>query len=148
MTSHSNVPPAGRVRDTRKVLVVEDSEFVHQIYRVAFRRLGPFELVHATNGLEGLRALDAHPDVDLILLDINMPIMDGLAFLEQLRMVPGHRSTFVIVASTEREDGKIRDALARGAQAFLKKPFTLEQLLELLQRVLPLLAARGARWAL
>jgi CheY-like chemotaxis protein len=114
---------------------------------VAFRRLGQFELVHATNGLEGLHTLDSHPDVDLILLDINMPIMDGLAFLEQLRMIPGHRNTFVIVASTEREDGKIRDALTRGAQAFLKKPFTLEQLLELLQRVLPLVPARSARWA-
>jgi two-component system chemotaxis response regulator CheY len=146
MKSRPTTPLIADGHVTRKVLVVEDSEFVHQIYRVAFRRLGQFELLHATNGLEGLRTLDTHPDVDLILLDINMPIMDGLAFLGELRVVPGQRNTFVIVASTEREDGKIREALARGAQAFLKKPFTLEQLLELLQRVLPILPARSARW--
>jgi two-component system, chemotaxis family, chemotaxis protein CheY len=128
--------------DTRQVLVVEDSEFVHQIYRVAFRRLGGWEVLHAHNGLEGLRCLDHARDVSLILLDINMPVLDGLRFLEQLRGMRNHKNTFVVVVSTESEDGRIRDALNLGAQAYLKKPFTLDQILALLNRVTPLLKGR------
>ncbi|MGA9525578.1 MAG: response regulator [Myxococcaceae bacterium] len=128
--------------NTRQVLVVEDSEFVHQIYRVAFRRLGGWEVLHAQNGLEGLRRLDNAPDVSLILLDINMPVLDGLRFLEQLRAMRHHKDTFVIVVSTESEDGRIRDALNMGAQAYLKKPFTLDQIVALLNRVTPLLNQR------
>lgn len=126
----------------RRALVVDDSEFVHHIYRVAFRKIGGWELEHARNGVEGLRALDNVKGVELILLDINMPVLDGLRFLEQLRLMRDHQHTFVLVASTEREDGKLREALSRGAQAFLKKPFTLEQFLELLGRILPRLPPR------
>ncbi len=137
----SNLPsstPTSGGSANRVVLVVEDSEFVHQIYRVAFRRIGGWDVVHAQNGLEGLARLDDEArSAQLVLLDVNMPVLDGLRFLEQMRMRPEHKSTFAVVVTTESEDGRIKDALRRGAQAYLKKPFTLEQLLELLARVTP-----------
>lgn len=142
-STSASSPQALPTTPVRRVLVVEDSEFVHQIYRVAFRRLKGWEVLHARNGLEGLRTLDEQPVIDLVLLDINMPVMDGLQFLEQLRLIRSHRSTFVVIVSTEEEDGKIRAAIQRGAQAYLKKPFTLDQLLDLLARIVPLLPARA-----
>lgn len=126
----------------RRVLIVEDSPFVHQIYRVAFRRLGGWELVHSANGEEGLAALEPAP-VDLIVLDINMPVMNGLQFIDRLQARPRDRNTHVLVATTEGDDGSLREALARGAKSYLKKPFTLEQLLALITRVVAVLPPRA-----
>lgn len=125
----------------RKVLIVEDSEFVHQIYRVAFRKIGGFTLAHSYNGVEGLAALDRDGTADLILLDLNMPVMDGVTFLDELRKRKRDWGTHVLVASTEDRDGMIREALIRGAQSFIKKPFTLDQLVQLLDRIVPTLPA-------
>jgi len=123
----------------RKVLVVEDSEFVHQIYRVAFRKLGGFTLAHSYNGVEGLAALERDGTVDLIVLDLNMPVMDGVTFLDELRKRRRDWGTHVLVASTEDREGMIREALIRGAQSFIKKPFTLDQLVQLLEKIVPTL---------
>lgn len=125
----------------RRILIVEDSEFVHQIYRVAFRKFGGCHLLHASDGLQGLQLLDEGP-VDLIILDLNMPVMDGLAFIRQLKTRPRHAHTHVLVVSTEDRNGKIREAILEGASSFLQKPFNLEQLLELLERVMKTLPER------
>src|SRR5690606_23121393 len=103
-----------------------------------FRRIGGWELVHTNNGQEGLDALQRGP-FDLIIIDLNMPVMGGLEFLERLRRIEAFRNTHVLVASTEGADPQIREAIQRGAQSYLKKPFTLEQILELVQRVIPTL---------
>jgi len=129
---------------SRKILVVDDSEFVHQIFRVAFRKIGNCTLFHAKNGQEGLLELDRSGPVDLIVLDLNMPVMDGLRFLDEMRSRRRDFGTHVLVASTEDRDGMIREALIRGAQSFIKKPFTLEQVVELLNRVIPTLLRRAA----
>lgn len=126
----------------RRVLLIEDSEFVHQLYRVAFRKLGKWEVHHTYNGEEGLRAL---PSVrpDLVIVDIQMPVMGGLEFLDKVALLPREqRPNHCLVASTEGSDDQIRDALKRGAQSFLKKPFTLEQFLELLGRITATLPSR------
>ena len=120
-----------------KILVVEDSEFVRQIYRVAFRKLGGYEVIHANDGLQGLEALGQHERFELAIVDINMPVMNGLAFIDRLRLVPQHRGTRVLVATTESADGKIRDLVARAGITHLRKPFTLERLLEVLKALLP-----------
>lgn len=121
----------------RKILVVEDSEFVRQIYRVAFRKIGGHEVIHANDGAEGVAALALHERFDLAIVDINMPVMNGLAFIERLRALPQHRATKVLVATTESADGKIRDLVTRAGVTHLRKPFTLERLLEVLKALLP-----------
>ena len=84
MHSPMNDPSALGVR---RVLVVEDSEFVHQLYRVAFRRLGSWQVAHAYDGKQGLAAVQAQRP-DLVILDVQMPVMGGLEFLDALARLP------------------------------------------------------------
>jgi two-component system chemotaxis response regulator CheY len=127
------MPPSA---PSRRILVVEDSDFVHQIYRVAFRRLRGWVPTHVNNGAEALEVLD-RVQPDLIIVDINMPVMDGLRFLDAMRTRSGGRKPLVhvLVASTEGRDDQIRDALRRGASSYLKKPFTLDEFLQLFERI-------------
>lgn len=122
---------------SRKVLVVEDSEFVRQIYGVAFRKIGGYDVIHANDGAEGLAALGSYERFELAIVDINMPVMNGLTFIDRLRGVAKHRVTPVLVATTESADGKIRDLVARAGTTHLRKPFTLEKLIEVLKALLP-----------
>ena len=127
---------------TPKILTIDDAEFVQHLYRVSFRKIGGCTLHHAYNGMEALNCLDREGPMDLIILDLNMPIMDGLQFLAEFKKRPDYRATHVLVSSTEDQDGLIRQALENGAQSFIKKPFTLEQFVELLGKVLASLPKR------
>ncbi len=116
------------------ILVVDDSELIHKLQGLVARRLG-LTLSHAYNGLEGL-ALARKKKFRAILLDLNMPVLDGLSFLETLRKEELGEPVPVIVISTESEDEDIRRALERGATAYVKKPFTYEQISAVLERIL------------
>ena len=126
-----------------KVLAIDDAGFVHQIYRSALKKLPGCVHLEARDGQEGLDRLDEQGPVDLIILDLNMPRMDGLQFLAELSKRP-EWGTHVMVCSTEDQEGKIREALRSGAHSFIKKPFTLGQLTALLERVVPTLGG-GAK---
>jgi two-component system, chemotaxis family, chemotaxis protein CheY len=107
----------------KKVLVVDDSELVHKMHVLTFRQYPGCELFHAYQGVEAFDILNAHPDVDLILLDVNMPVMDGLAFLEARRGMGIFLEIPVILISTERTEEDIRRGIEAGATAYLSKPF-------------------------
>jgi len=121
-----------------RTLIVDDSSVMRKIVERALRQAG-LELmtVHeAGSGTEGLDLLRAK-QVDLILSDINMPSMDGLEFLRQLRaqnLAPG---VPVVMITTESSEEHVKHAIVAGAQGYIRKPFTAEQVKE---RVLPLLA--------
>lgn len=106
-------------------MAVDDSKLMLRMYEVMLRGT---PLVLAENGQQALMLLQQHPDVDLVLLDINMPVMNGLEFLATLRRegrVPG---LAVIVISTDGEEAQIERGLAAGAVAYLTKPFDAERL--------------------
>ena len=127
----------------QKILIVEDSELLHRMYDVVFRqhRNNSGVLLHAFNGKEALERLAQHPDVDLILLDINMPIMSGLQFLQYCQAQRVFRGIPVIVISTEgKHDDTIR-ALQAGARGYLTKPFKPVDLHALIDRVFTVPAA-------
>jgi two-component system chemotaxis response regulator CheY len=88
----------------------------------------------AADGVEGLEVLRQH-SVGLILSDINMPNMDGLEFLRQLRQQALAPDVPVVIITTESSEEYVREAIAAGAQAYIRKPFTAEQVKD---RVLPL----------
>ena len=120
-----------------KILIVEDSELLHRMYDVVFRqhRMSSGVLLHALNGKEALDCLAQHPDVDLILLDINMPVMSGLQFLQYCQSQRVFRDIPVIVISTEgKHDDTVR-ALRAGARGYLTKPFKPQDLHALIDRV-------------
>jgi two-component system, chemotaxis family, chemotaxis protein CheY len=116
---------------TRKVLVVEDSRLIHKMYEVMLR---PCMLIAAHDGREGLARLEENPDVDAIILDINMPHMTGLQFLGQVKTKPELARIPVIIVSTEGKEEGVARGLQAGAVAYLKKPFQREDLLKIIGR--------------
>jgi two-component system chemotaxis response regulator CheY len=95
-------------------------------------------VVHeACSGTEGLEVLKSK-QVDLILSDINMPSMDGLEFLRQIRLQQLAPGVPVVMITTESSEEHVKAAIQAGAQGYIRKPFTAEQVKE---RVLPLVSA-------
>ena len=111
----------------RKVLVVDDSKLMHKMYEVMLRQ---YPLVYAMDGRQALDRLQEHADIDLVLLDINMPNMNGLEFLAQIRNNGAHQDLPVIIISTEGRDEDTQRGLEAGATAYIKKPFHSEDILE------------------
>lgn len=112
------------------VLIVDDSVSARSILRQMVRKMR-HETIEAANGKEALAQLETHPDVGLILLDWNMPEMDGMELLDAIREKRGSlRKPLIIVVSTESEREKIMQAVQRGADEYIMKPFTKEILLE------------------
>jgi two-component system chemotaxis response regulator CheY len=119
-----------------RALIVDDSSVMRKIVERALRQAGldPLVVHEAGTGAEGLELLKAK-SVDLILSDINMPTMDGLEFLRQIRgrnLAPG---VPVVMITTESSEEHVKEAIQAGAQGYIRKPFTAEQVKE---RVLPL----------
>ncbi len=109
----------------RKILVVDDSKLLHKMYEVMLRGA---RLVYANDGQEALERLGAHPDVELVLLDINMPRMNGLEFLACVKADARFAKIPVIIVSTEGKEADARRGLAAGAAAYVRKPFGADAL--------------------
>ncbi len=122
-----------------RVLIVDDSSVMRKIVERALRQAGLDSLVvmEAGTGAEGIEVLRGQ-SVELILSDINMPTMDGLEFLRQIRAQELAIGVPVVMITTESSEEHVRQAILAGAQGYIRKPFTAEQVKE---RVLPLLAA-------
>jgi two-component system chemotaxis response regulator CheY len=112
-----------------KALVVDDSRAMRKIIGGALRKLG-YETIEAADGAEALKALEAGPLPDLATVDWNMPVMDGLTFVTQVRANREYRALTLMMVTTEAEHGQIVRALAAGAHEYLIKPFTVESLEE------------------
>src|SRR4051794_3722917 len=113
----------------RQILVVGDEPDLELLVRQRFRRQireGEFEFFFSHNGEEALRALEGRPEIDLVLSDINMPVMDGLTLLGKLRERPGCMRAVVVSAYGDLPN--IRTAMNRGAIDFLMKPIDFEDL--------------------
>ena len=121
----------------KKVLIVEDSLLMHKIYEMALKAYTKFEVEShfASDGHDGFIKLQEHPDFDLILLDVNMPTMSGLEFLRRVRAEPVFENITVVMQSTEDHEEDIQRAMESGAAGYLTKPFTTNQLHELLDSI-------------
>ncbi len=122
-----------------RTLIVDDSSVMRKIVERALRQAGLelLEVHEAGSGVEGLEVLKAQP-VDLILSDINMPTMDGLEFVRQIRTQNLAEGVPVVMITTESSEEHVRQAIQAGARGYIRKPFTAEQVKE---RVLPLVDA-------
>jgi two-component system chemotaxis response regulator CheY len=121
-------------------LIVDSSSVMRKIVERTLRQTGLAitSIFEAESGVEALELLRQHR-VGLILSDINMPNMDGLEFLRQLREQDLAPDVPVVMITTESSEEHVRGAIAAGAQAYIRKPFTAEQVKE---RVLPLVDTR------
>jgi two-component system, chemotaxis family, chemotaxis protein CheY len=125
--------------DEIRALIVDDSSVMRKIVERMLRQAGLAQLVvlEAGSGTEALELLRS-TQVDLILSDINMPSMDGLEFLRQLRAQKLAPKAPVVMITTESSEEHVKQAIQAGAQGYIRKPFTAEQVKE---RVLPLVMA-------
>src|SRR5262249_31389326 len=111
------------------ILVVDDEPDLEVLVTQKFRRQirdGMIRFVFARDGLEALQSLEAGPDVDLVVSDINMPRMDGLSLLQKLQEAEAQKSTIIVSASGDMSN--IRTAMNRGAFDFLTKPIDFADL--------------------
>lgn len=106
-------------------LVVDDSALHHQMYRLIFAK-GPLAgstVYHAMNGRDGYALLAAHPEITVVLLDLNMPEMNGLEFLARRQTENLHRHVPVVLVTTESTPEDEARGRAAGAWDYLRKPF-------------------------
>jgi two-component system chemotaxis response regulator CheY len=119
-----------------RALIVDDSSVMRKIVERSLRQAGlDLTVMEAGNGAEALGLLDGNI-VDLILSDINMPIMDGLEFVRQVQTVDKLRNIPVVMITTEGSESNVVQALSLGAKGYIRKPFTPDQVKE---HVLPVL---------
>jgi len=118
-------------------LIVDDSSVMRKIVERSLRQAGIdlSEVKEASNGAEALSVV-TQGGVDLILCDINMPVMDGLEFLRQLQAVESAKSVPVVMITTEGNESHVVQALSVGARGYIRKPFTPDQVK---QHVIPVL---------
>jgi two-component system chemotaxis response regulator CheY len=110
-----------------RALVIDDSRAVRLVIG-GFLREMQIEVAEAANGEEGLLRLRELPDVQLVLVDWNMPVLDGLEFIRAVRADRAYDSVRVVMVTTETESEQVARALAAGANEYVMKPFTREVL--------------------
>ncbi len=119
----------------RKVLIVDDSVSMRQMVSFTLRR-GGYEVVEAEHGQDALNKL-AVATVDLIITDLNMPVMDGITLIQNVRKQPAMRNKPILMLTTEGLGTKKDQGRAAGATGWIVKPFDPEKLLQTLAKVLP-----------
>jgi two-component system chemotaxis response regulator CheY len=112
---------------TKTIMVVDDSASLRQIVKIALTGAG-YEVLEACDGRDALDKLDGRK-VHLIISDVNMPNMDGITFVINLKQHPNYQFTPVVMLTTESEAEKMRQGKAAGAKAWVVKPFQPEQML-------------------
>jgi len=127
-------------------LVVDDSKLHHQMYKLTFSRgtLAGSTLYHAENGREGYALLAAHPELTLVLLDLNMPEMNGLEVLARRRAEGLHPHIPVVLVTTEGTEEDEARGREAGAWDYLRKPFQPADVERLVARALAQAQARSA----
>jgi two-component system, chemotaxis family, chemotaxis protein CheY len=127
--------------DSIRALIVDDSSVMRKIVERSLRQAGLSitQVLEANNGAEALSTVQNNK-VDLILCDINMPVMDGLEFVKQLAGVENAKGVPVVMITTEGSEGHVVQALSAGARGYLRKPFTADQVKE---HVIPVLAGKS-----
>lgn len=119
----------------RKILVVDDSTLIRQMYEVFLSRYRGVKLLQAADGAEALETLARDPEIDLVLLDINMPVMNGLELLARLKHQAVLERVPVVVITTDGAQLDAERCLAMGARAHLAKPFKTPSLYAVIERV-------------
>jgi two-component system chemotaxis response regulator CheY len=127
---------SGTPRESRYTcLLVEDSPMMRQLLSFALARVKGLSVVEVDDGVDGLKKLAAGR-FDLIVTDINMPIMDGLKLVQRARLDPKHKDTPIIVVTTESNVEDRQRAMDLGANAYITKPIQAPQVIATVRELL------------
>lgn len=118
-----------------RFLVVEDSPTMRQLITFSLKRIPNSKIIEASDGVDALKKLKDEK-FDLILSDINMPLMDGLKLVSMIRSNPAYQSIPIIIVTTEGSENDREKGLALGANAYLSKPIQTNELLKVVKSLL------------
>ena len=116
-------------------LVVEDSPTMRQLITFALKRIPGSKVVEANDGIDALKKLSTQK-FDIILTDINMPIMDGLKLVSMVRNDPVHKAIPIVIITTEGADEDRKRGLSLGANAYIAKPIQTADLLSVVNQII------------
>jgi len=119
----------------RRVLIVDDAVSMRQMVSFTLRQ-GGYEVIEAEHGQDALNKLQGIM-VDLILTDLNMPVMDGITLIQNVRKIPAMKNKPILMLTTEGLASKKEQGKAAGATGWIVKPFDPDKLLQTLAKVLP-----------
>ena len=119
----------------RPVMIVDDSLTMRQMVAYTLAEAG-FSVLEATDGRDALDRSEGKR-VDLVITDLNMPRMDGISLIRELRARPAFKHTPILMLTTESQDTKKQEGRAAGATGWIVKPFNPERLLQVIRKVLP-----------
>lgn len=118
---------------TKTIMIVDDSASMRQVVAIALKGAG-YTVLEGSDGRDALTKLTGQK-VHLIISDVNMPNMDGITFLKEVKQLPAYKFTPILMLTTESEEGKKREGQAAGARAWMVKPFKADQLLAAVQKL-------------
>lgn len=116
----------------KTILIADDSASMRQLISFALKDAG-YDVIAAVDGKDALGKLNGSK-VDMIFTDLNMPNMDGIQFIRELRATPANKFTPVVMLTTESQEAKKQEGKLAGASGWLVKPFTPEKLIELIKK--------------
>lgn len=116
-----------------RALLVDDSKTARTLLKRIFNELGSWEIVEAENGQDALDKLVGADAIDLVCIDWNMPVMNGLDFLKIVRKIPEFSDAWFMMVTSETEMDNISKAMVSGAHEYVMKPYTKEVILAKLE---------------
>ena len=119
---------------SKTVMVIDDSGSFRTVVKLALQKAG-YTVMEAGDGKEALAKLDGSVKVNLIVSDVNMPNMDGLSFLKQVKTQAAYKFVLVITPTTESQEAKKAEGRAAGAKAWITKPFQPSQLVDAVNKL-------------
>ncbi len=120
----------------KTVLVVDDSVSMRQMVAFTLKEAG-FEVIEAGDGKEAVAKLNDGAKPNLVIADLNMPNMDGIALIKEIRSMGPHKFTPILMLTTESAEAKKKEGQTAGATGWIVKPFNPDQLLQVINKVLP-----------
>lgn len=118
----------------KTVLVVDDSASIRQVVSITLKGAG-YDVITANDGVDGLSKLDGQK-IHLIISDVNMPNMDGITFVKEVKKHPNYKFTPIIILTTESEPDKKKQGQEAGAKAWVVKPFQPAQMLDAVSKLI------------
>jgi len=119
-----------------RFLIVEDSPTMRQLISFSLKRFPNAKIIEAADGLDALRKLSGPEKIDLIVTDINMPVMDGLKLVSMVRQNASLRNIPIIIITTEGAEEDRERGLALGANAYIPKPIQSSHLIRTISELL------------
>lgn len=118
----------------KTVMIVDDSASIRQVVGIALKGAG-YDVIEAADGKDALGKLNGQK-VHLIISDVNMPNMDGISFVKEVKQLPSYKFTPVIMLTTESQESRKQEGQAAGAKAWVVKPFQPAQMLAAVSKLI------------